>query len=891
MRKEIWILALAIALAMGLALVAYAQQMPQTVNIYEVSSSQVPQYFSSGKIDIFLNPWALPPSTLSQLSSNPNITFVSPAPISIYDYLFNPYPSNTTFNPFAYRYVRFLMNYLVDRSGVISQVFSGNAQPMVAWPSIFAPNNYKLILPSILKYNVHYDPSFVNASIYAYFVKLNKTDPVWHGRILYINHMWYYLPPGSSAPQPVTIKFFIRNDDEFRYKMGQMFMASLQQLGFTVQPEYGSLRDALTIVYGSNPANMSWSIYTEAWSVTPEPWDTGAGDTWFATWYGNVPGWGTPGWYNYANSTINNLTYMVATGNFSSLAQFEKYSELSDLMGFQQAIRVWIVYRAVSYPVLNSVKDYLPSLMGLESFNPVGVKFAYNAAHPSVLNVGMLHVAQFPWDPIGWYYSIDSYSADVFGGFLFDPFIFYSPTSGEPLPFRGAWRTVMNVNNAAATYPVPPNAVIWNATLEKWVPVGPGNTAKDIVYLYFNGTWLGTNWQDGQPITMADMIFNYYLWFDLAQLGKDLGPSASALSDLQGIISPTTSEIVGLQFFNNGTVVVYGNYWFPDPNIVAAYYAPGLYSMVVPWQVYAAMLQDFVEGKGAFTSSEASSLNTHQIDISQAGDAAILAGILKNWTATGYVWDNGSVFNINGVSFLSTSQAVQDYQDALNFYNTYGNMFISNGPYILKQLITVTPQSATLVAWSGYPFNYNYWFNKIYVSQGITSFPPQGNFAPSVVGFSPTSIVSNQTASFTIKVQGVGNPVATIYLINPSTSSILYNATATGANGIVNVTVPATVTAMLQPGTYEVLAVVHTTVAPIPAQYEATVLVSPPPPPPTTTSPPTTSTPPPTTTSPPTTSTPPPTTTSSSLLIAVVVIIVVVIIAVGVWLALGRKKQ
>jgi len=198
--------------------------------------------------------------------------------------------------------------------------------------------------------------------------------------------------------------------------------------------------------------------------------------------------------------------------------------------------------------------------------------------------------------------------------------------------------------------------------------------------------------------------------------------------------------------------------------------------------------------------------------------------------------------------------------------------------YILKQLITVTPQSATLVAWSGYPFNYNYWFNKIYASQGITSFPPQGNFAPSVVGFSPTSIVSNQTASFTIKVQGVGNPVATIYLINPSTSSILYNATATGANGIVNVTVPATVTAMLQPGTYEVLAVVHTTVTPIPAQYEATVLVSPPPPPPTTTSPPTTST-------------PPPTTTSSSLLIAVVVIIVVVIIAVGVWLALGRKKQ
>ncbi|WP_243678615.1 hypothetical protein [Vulcanisaeta distributa] len=84
-------------LVLGLAVNAQ-QTMPSTVNLYEVTPTEAVQYFTSGKIDIYLNPFALPPNVLSQLSTTPGIQMVSPAITSAYDLLFNPYPSNTTFN-------------------------------------------------------------------------------------------------------------------------------------------------------------------------------------------------------------------------------------------------------------------------------------------------------------------------------------------------------------------------------------------------------------------------------------------------------------------------------------------------------------------------------------------------------------------------------------------------------------------------------------------------------------------------------------------------------------------------------------------------------------------------------------------------------------------------
>jgi peptide/nickel transport system substrate-binding protein len=818
-RKVVILAALAAAVLVLSAYLSTAQAtpMPQTVTVTEIPNDQVPLYFQSGRIDLHLNPWALPVNIVAQLQQNPNLTLVSPGMISAYDLLFNPYPSNKTFNPFAYRQFRFLMNYLVDRSGIVQQVFHGLATPMVAWPGPFALKSYILIVPFLSSYNIHYDPTYVNASIWALFRQINQTDPVWHGRILWMNGKWYYIPPNSTSPQPVTIIFFIRNDDPYRYQMGLMFSEALQSLGFTIKPIYGTLTDALNTVYGSNPADMGWQIYTEAWSITPQPWDTGAGASFCASWTGNMPGWGEPGFWQYMNATIDNITQMVSSGNFTSLEQFEQMSETALSDCFAEAVRVWQVARSAAYPIVNNLKDFMPSVLGLET--PYGVKFAY-VPGKSTLTVGMFHVKQFPWNPIGWIISIDSYTADDVLGWLFDPFMAYDPFSGEPIPYRGAWSVQLSPNGSAI-YPVPPNAVVWNATLGKWVTVGPGLMAKAVIRYYYNGTWLGTNWQDGQPITMADVLMYWYWTFDLAQGAPDLGANAQNIGDLQGALQPGVSTIAGVQFFPNGTVVVYSTYWFPDPNIVGSYYAP-YYTWSVPWEIYAAMFQAMKDGKLAMTSSEAKSMKVPQVDLTASDSAKMLAGYLANWSSTGFIWDNGSWACVPGVGcMLNKTQAVQAYQAALSFYNQYGHLFISNGPYILKSLISTTPQSAVFVLWSGYPFNYTYWYSRIFGT--LPSVP--SNPLASVVGLSPTTLVVGQPATITATVQGVGLPSAYVYVANPQ-GQVVYSGTVSSSTpGQLTISLPAN--ALSVPGVYTLNMMVYTDKVTVPTTYSATLAVVP----------------------------------------------------------------
>ncbi|MBP1449043.1 MAG: ABC transporter substrate-binding protein, partial [Thermoproteus sp.] len=232
-KKLLIALSLAVAAIIISSYAAFAQTtpMPQTVTVTEIPPDQAYLYFSSGKIDLYLNPWKLPPDVLARLQGNPNFTLVSPTMRAAYALLFNPYPSNKTFNPFAYRQFRFLMNYLVDRSGYVARIFKGLGTPMLALPGHFVINSYVLIVPYISGFNIHYDPTYVKTAVTALFSGINKTDPVWRGRILWMNGKWYYIPPNSTTPQPVTIIFFIRNDDPLHYQMGSAFAEALGSQG------------------------------------------------------------------------------------------------------------------------------------------------------------------------------------------------------------------------------------------------------------------------------------------------------------------------------------------------------------------------------------------------------------------------------------------------------------------------------------------------------------------------------------------------------------------------------------------------------------------------------------------------------------------------------------
>ena len=72
---------------------------------------------------------------------------------------------------------------------------------------------------------------------------------------------------GHLMHEDIVIRIFIRSDDPIRKSMGEILGTDLEEIGFLVQRDYGDLNKAFVTVYGSDPANLEWSVYTEGWGA------------------------------------------------------------------------------------------------------------------------------------------------------------------------------------------------------------------------------------------------------------------------------------------------------------------------------------------------------------------------------------------------------------------------------------------------------------------------------------------------------------------------------------------------------------------------------------------------------------------------------------------------
>ena len=175
-----------------------------------------------------------------------------------YDMLFNPAGpvlANGTLNPFADRKIREAMNWAVDRNYINQEIFAGGALPK--WFAIATQmGDYADLADTAraLEAKYAYDLEKAKEVVTAEMESLGAT--LTDGK-------WMY------EGNPVTIVNLIRNDsDGTRIPMGDYFSAQLEQLGFTVDSQYKTGREASPIWLGSDPKEGQWHVYTAAWSST-----------------------------------------------------------------------------------------------------------------------------------------------------------------------------------------------------------------------------------------------------------------------------------------------------------------------------------------------------------------------------------------------------------------------------------------------------------------------------------------------------------------------------------------------------------------------------------------------------------------------------------------------
>ncbi len=588
-----------------------------------------------------------------------------------YSLLVNPAASKE-FNPFSIKEVRYALNYLVDRKLIVNELMGGFGTVMISNYGPYDPD-YLAILEQTESFNFKYNPSLAGEIIGGSLrdAGAGQSDGQWR-----------------MDGAPIEISVFIRSDDPIRKSIGELLASELESLGFAVKRDYGDLNKAFVIVYGSDPSELKWSVYTEGWAGRSAfvRYDSLGLSQMYSPWFSNMPGFNDPSYWNYENDRLDSLTQKIYTGNFSTPQERAGLIQDATIEGIGESVRIFLagtINRYVANDGVDGViNDFGAGVPG--RFTPINSR-----SDSDSLAIGVKHIYQGAWNPVVG--MSDVYSRYIWDA-LFDPGVFKHPYTGKSFPVRTDWHT--ETAGPDGKIMVPSDAIIWNVQEQRWLKVPAGTQATSKVTF---DLLLG-DWHHGRPMEMSDVLYSLYFtleWGSEQQKGDrtfdaEYTPRAAQL----------VNTLVGIRPIDADTIEVYTDYWHFDESEIAHW--ASVWSST-PWEIQAAMEQAVIDGKAAFSRSSATSKGINWLSLIVPRDAAIIReGIAQ-------LRDSGSVPRpLEG--FVAGDGHIQRYQASLEWIDANNHAVISNGPFYLDRY---SPESRTIqinaFADDSYPFGAGYW--------------------------------------------------------------------------------------------------------------------------------------------------------------------------------------
>jgi len=584
-------------------------------------------------------------------------------------------------NPFAFREVRFALNYLLDRDYIVTNIYSGYAAPMFSLYSFYDPQ-YAIIADIVAKYKFTYAPALADDMISKVLTAVGAKKE---------GGTWVY------DGKPIKIKFIIRTEDE-RKDIGDLLATELERLGFTVDRMYMEFGEAINIVYASNPADLKWHLYTAGWGKSGiSKW----GVVWLnqqAPWYGWLLAGPQPGYWMYKNATMDELSQKLLLGQFKSKEEYMEMHRRAAEINLVEAVRIWVVTTMDAFPAVTTLKGVTQDL-------GAGLRSIFDAREwyipgKSTVRVGHLHVwtASTVWNPYGGF--IDIYSEDLRWQTT-DPFDWVHPFSGEPIPFRVTWE--VTTAGPEGKLDVPSDAIMWDAATKKWVNVEPGTKATSKV-VFDLSKLIGTKWHNGVTITWADVLATWTEWSEIAY-----DPEKSQLeSTIAGPQKQWEDKVKGIRLLpDENKLEVYVDYWHFDSNYIADY---AILNVLHPAELM--IIQDylaFVEKKYALSQPRSMAEKIEQLSLVLPEHAKAVKEVAEKWLSEGYFPSN--MFTVNGKSYMTKEEWESRLKALINWVDTYGNAWISNGPFKIV-LFDKDKDMCKMEAFRDptYPFSPGTWF-------------------------------------------------------------------------------------------------------------------------------------------------------------------------------------
>ncbi len=588
--------------------------------------------------------------------------------------LLNPAPSEDgqALNPFQFREVRFAMNYLIDRDLVVNEFHRGYGSPLYEPFGIYSPE-YLNIIDTVESFGLRHNPQLANSMITAAMAGA--------GAILE-NGRWMY------AGEPVVVKLLIRSDDLQRRLIGDDLASKLEGAGFTVQKDYGDLVKANAVVYGSDPQDFQWHAYTEGFAGTSVfvNYNSYTAAQMYAPWVGRMPGFQNPGFWNYENATLDEVTNKIYFANFASAEERSELVNRAVKMGMQEAVRVFVnqktdphVARADLEGLVNDFGAGITSKYSLINARP---------AQGNSLDVGVKQIHQAAWNGPGGLndiYSRDIYFLVIDGGTFRDPY------TGEIVPIRSEW-TDIQTSGPEGKLGITDGAQVWDPQAQEWAQAGGEATSRISFRLLFS------NWHHGVPMSMADILYGWYFSFEW---GTDLGEGDLTVDpEFTSFAEEVIKKWKGIEVTGDDTVDVYVDFWHYDDNEIAEF-APAW--ATEPWELTAAAERLVTSGKVAYSRSEATVKSVDWLDLILPRHASMIKDELEKMKDEEFV-----PAPLAGI--VRVEEAIERYDASIEWIEEHDNAVIGNGAFYFDDY-NVAGRTISIKAFRDptYPFEVGHW--------------------------------------------------------------------------------------------------------------------------------------------------------------------------------------
>jgi peptide/nickel transport system substrate-binding protein len=629
-----------------------------------------------GKIEIYY--FAIPLEVVSEMMGNPSVQIYDRTAGS-FGLLFNPAPyndSSKSLNPFQIKEVRYAMNFLVNREFVVDEILKGYGSILIDPFGQYSPE-YLNVIDTVESLSIGYNPKLAEEMITDALSSRGAVKDKTTGKWLF-------------ADNPISIKILIRSDDPRRRSLGDLISSELSRIGFTVIKQYGDLNKANTIISGSNPQDFQWHVYTEAYAGTSAfvKYNPVITSQMYAPYAGNMPGGQNPAFWNYQNSSLDNVTQKINFFNFTSESERNELVRNATRAGIQESVRIFVAQNTEPYIAESDVKGLINDFgAGITS------KLSLINAQPpdlNLLNIGVKEIYQGAWNNVGG--CGDTFCTSIYAA-LGDGATFRNPYTGEVIPMRNVW-TNITTTGPTERMKVAPDAQTWDPYSKKWNDAG--NDAYALSKVDYK--LLYSKWHHGIAMDRSDILYPLYFAFEW---GTDQGKGDLTVDpEYTAAVKEALPLAKGVRFINDTVVESFVDQWHYDEKEIADTATAWAGQ---PWEITAATERLVTEGKVAYSTGQATAKNVPWLSLIVPSHAELILAELQEMKSESFVPPPL-------VGIVSNIDAIERYDAAIRWIQSHRHAVISNGPFYLD---TYNPSGGIITIRAfrdpSYPFPQGYW--------------------------------------------------------------------------------------------------------------------------------------------------------------------------------------